>query len=435
MESTKKVKELVFLIGLHTGKEKREEYERSVDELEHLSKTAGAEVVDRFVQHLEKPNPATYIGKGKISEISALAKAKNVDSLIFNDDLSPAQAKNIARITSCKIVDRTELILDIFATHAKTKQAKMQVELAMLQYNYSKLRNLWQHFSRIEGGIGLRGPGEKQIELDRREIKKKISILQKRIEDIEKVAVVKRKKRKALKNVSLIGYTNAGKTTLFNRLTREDLYVADQLFATLDSTSRALYMNGDEKIVISDTIGFIRKLPHTLVSSFHSTLLEVTEADLLLHVVDISQSNFEQNIDSVNNVLEEIGAGDTDIIYVFNKADQLRDDLNTKFMRKSLMMKYPTSIFISAKYDDNFDDLISLVFGYLSSKRKEVVLHIPLEMKKLIQFLHQRVEILEKQIDRTNSEQILKVRMANELSRKIKKQIEDFKYLKYINEQ
>ncbi len=434
MESTKKVKERVFLIGLFTGKEKRDEYERTVDELEHLSRTADAEVLGRFVQHLEKPNPSTYIGKGKITEISNEAKKKDVDTLIFNDELSPAQAKNIARLTSCNVVDRTELILDIFATHAKTKQAKMQVELAMLQYNYSKLRNLWQHFSRIEGGIGTRGPGETQIELDRREIKKKINILQKRIEEVEKHAVLKRKKRTALKNVSLVGYTNAGKTTLFNRLTGEKLYVADQLFATLDSTTRAVCNDSDDKIVISDTIGFIKKLPHNLITSFHSTLLEVTEADLLLHVVDISQPDFENYIQSVNDVLKEIGALDRDILYVFNKADQLRDDLNAKLIRKRLMMNYPNSVFVSARYDENFDELLSLIFGFLKSQKRDEVLHIPLEMKKLIRFLKEQTEVLEKQIDKSNREQILKVRIAKELSQKVKKQIEDYKYLKYINE-
>ncbi|MBW6516617.1 MAG: GTPase HflX [Candidatus Cloacimonetes bacterium] len=435
MEFTKEVKQRVFLIGLYTGKEKREEYERTVDELEHLSKTAGADVLGRFVQHLEKPNPATYIGKGKIAEIKTETKSKDIDTLIFNDNLSPAQAKNIARITNCNIVDRTELILDIFATHAQTKQAKMQVELAMLQYNYSKLRNLWQHFSRIEGGIGLRGPGETQIELDRREIKKKISILQRRIKDLDKISVVKRKKRSNLKNVSLIGYTNAGKTTLFNRITGEHLYVADQLFATLDSTTRAIQRNGEERIVISDTIGFIKKLPHTLVSSFHSTLLEVTEADLLLHVVDVSQPDFEQYIEAVNDVLQEIGADDKDILYVFNKLDMLKDTVKTKFVKKGLMMKYPASVFISAKYDENFEELFSLIFDYLSNIKREEVLHIPLEMKKLISFLKSQVEVLEKQIDKSNKEQILKVRIAKELSQKVRKQIDDYKFRQYINEE
>jgi GTP-binding protein HflX len=435
MESTKKVKQRVFLIGLHSGKEKREEYERTVDELEHLSKTAGAEVIERFVQHLDKPNPATYIGKGKISEISSKARDEEVDTLIFNDELSPAQAKNIAKLTSCNVVDRTELILDIFATHAKTKQAKMQVELAMLQYNYSKLRNLWQHFSRIEGGIGFRGPGEKQIELDRREIKKQIDILKRRIADIEKVSVIKRRKRTQMKNISLIGYTNAGKTTLFNKLTGEQRYVADQLFATLDSTTRGVFLDNKEKVVISDTIGFIKKLPHTLVSSFHSTLLEVTEADLLLHVVDLSQPDFEQYISSVNEVLQEIDADDKDVLYVFNKADMLGNSLNSKLLRKRLMMKHPASVFISAKYDDSFGELMSLISAYLKDQKREVVFRIPLEMRKLILFLKEHVEVLEKQIDRTNKEQILKTKISKELSHKILKQIEDYKQERYIHEE
>jgi GTPase len=433
MEQIKKVQERAFLIGLHTGKEKREEYELTVDELNHLSKTAGAEVLGRFVQRLDKPNSATYIGKGKIQEITEEAERLKVDTLIFNDNLSPTQAKNIAKLTKCNIVDRTELILDIFATHAKTKQAKMQVELALLQYNYSKLRNLWQHFSRIEGGIGLRGPGETQIEIDRREIQKKISILKDRIADIERVSLVKRKKRSSMFNVALVGYTNAGKSTLFNRLTGEKHYVADKLFATLDSTSRHIQINSNDKFILSDTIGFIKKLPHSLVSSFHSTLLEVTESDLLLHVIDASSPDCERLIESVNEVLKEIGASHKEILHIFNKADQL-NGIDGKFKRKSLLVRYPNSVFLSAKYDTDFSALLSTIADSLNHMKHEKVLRIPAKLDKLLAFIEEEAEIINKQFDKNRDEHILTVKIDKELAKCVNKQIHDYKYMEYINQ-
>lgn len=432
MEISKRVKDKVFLIGLYTGIESKDKYLHTMEELAQLSKTADAEVIDQFIQNLDKPNPSTYIGKGKIEEISQKAEDLDINTLIFNDNLTPAQARNIARISRRNIVDRTELILDIFSKHAKTKQAKLQVELALLEYNYSKLRNLWQHFSRIEGGIGFRGPGEKQIELDRREIKKKISILKKRLEEIEKVSQTKRKKRKLMKCISLVGYTNAGKTTLFNKLTSENRYVADQLFATLDSKSRLLVLDSSEKVVISDTIGFIRKLPHLLINSFHSTLLEVLEADLLIHVIDFSEENIEDTIDSVTEVLKELGADKKEQLYVFNKIDKL-DQLDYKFKKKKFSTIYPDSVFISAIHDTDLNSLKSKIEHYLSEKKDTMTFYVPLELKKLITYLNQNCEIIDEEFDEPNNQKKITARIPYLKKAAIEKQITDYYENEYIH--
>ncbi len=433
MNEVKQKVEKVVLIGLYTGKESREEYLSTVDELEQLSQTAGAVVVAKIVQNLPEPNTKTYVGKGKITEIADIVKEEECTAIIFNDDLTPAQAKNISQLIGCKVIDRTELILDIFAIHAKSKEAKMQVELAMLEHNYSKLRNLWKHFSRIEGGIGLRGPGETQIEIDRREIKRKISLLKNKLLDIDKVAQTKRKKRNNLLNVSLIGYTNAGKTTLFNRLTKETNFVANQLFATLDSTSRVLFLKNTEKVILSDTIGFIKKLPHSLVTSFHSTLLEVTEADLLLHIVDLSTPDCELYIQAVNDVLKEIKAYDKDILYVFNKADTLTN-LSGKLYKKKLMLNYPNSIFISAKFDTDFSDMLKLIGDYLQQIKHERVFRIPDSMTKLINYIEENGEISDSSYDDKTNEYVFKVKTTKETAKAVTKQISDFYTLQYINQ-
>ncbi|MDY6915356.1 MAG: GTPase HflX, partial [Candidatus Cloacimonadota bacterium] len=295
---------LVFLIGVET--ESSQHFNEYMQELEQLAKTAEVKVAEIIVQKLKKPKTATYIGTGKLKQIKNRAQKLGVNTLIFNNNLSPSQQRNISDKTGCNVVDRTELILDIFAKHARTKQAKLQVELAQLEYSYTKLKNKWQHLSRIQGGIGFRGPGETQIEVDRREIQNKIALLKKKLDNIEKITESKRKRRKKLTSISLVGYTNAGKSTLFRKLTKNERYIADQLFATLDSKTRAVSAELSEKVLLTDTIGFIRKLPHRLVSSFHATLLDVLEADLLLHVVDISQPNSQELIKAVDSVLQEL---------------------------------------------------------------------------------------------------------------------------------
>ncbi len=426
------IKDKVFLVGVHCKSEDRKTFDESMIELFNLAQTSEVEVEDTFVQTLFKPNIATYIGKGKIQEIGSNAKSEEVKTLIFNDELSPAQARNISNLTGCNVVDRTELILDIFARHARTKQAKLQVELAQLEYSYTRLKRLWKHLSRIQGGIGFRGPGEKQIEVDRRAIKKRTSILKKRLEEINNTSLIKRKKRRMFTSISLVGYTNAGKSTLFNRLTHENRYTADKLFATLDSKTRLMSLDSGEKFVLTDTIGFINKLPHKLVSSFHSTLLDVVEAELLLHVVDISHPDIFKYIYSVENVLQEIQADDKNTLFVFNKCDKI-DKLHFSFLKKQLIQKYPDSVFISALKDKNFEDLNSKFEEYAQKSKIISTLHIPLNLQNLVSFIYQNAEVLEIKYDENHNENIMKIKINRQLYPNIKKQIEIYKIKEYIH--
>ena len=402
-----------------------------MSELRSLVKTADALVIESFSQFMEKPKPATYIGKGKIIEIKELMDefedADRPDTIIFNNDLSPAQSRNLANEFKCKIVDRTELILDIFALHARTKQAKLQVELAQMEYNYSRLKNLWGHLSRIQGGIGFRGPGEKQIEVDRREIQNKITQHKRKLKLISKHTETKRSRRRKAINLALIGYTNAGKSTLFNQITSGDVYSADELFATLDATTRSIYLSRKEQVVITDTIGFIKDLPHSLVESFHSTLMEVLEADLLLHVVDVSHPFVFDQISAVDEVLEELGAVDKDILMVFNKIDKVKG-VHFKFLKKKLQNDYPQAIFISAKERENIEELYNRINFFLSSKKTSTTLRVPYTYHKLLNFVYSNAVILEDEYDEINQEHVLKVNIDKASLSEIQKKIEELKY-------
>ncbi len=422
-------KEKAFIVSIIYKNIKNQNHIESTDELERLCDTADVEIVERIFQVLEKPFGATYLGKGKLTEIRDLAEEMNVKTLIFNDNLTPSQAKNISDITKCNIVDRTELILNIFSKHAKSKQSKIQVELAMLQYNYSRLKNMWKHLSRIEGGIGFKGPGEKQIELDRRLIKKKITILKNRLEKINKETLTKRKKRKDFLSVSLVGYTNAGKSTLFNKLTNSNIYTADRLFATLDSTSRVFQLKNGEKIAITDTIGFIKNLPTTLINSFHSTLKEVTEADLLLHVVDISNREIFENIQAVNSILNDLKVDEKNILMVFNKVDNL-DKMASKFLVRRLKIDYPNSVFISAKTDENMEELFEKIIYFTEKSSLNHKIEVPMELGKLISFIYDNSRVLNEEIDSENNELIIETKIRNDLIGNINKQIEEYKILK-----
>ncbi len=369
--------ERAILVSVCDSRTTMERTEECLDELAFLLETAGGECVKRVIQKLDHPDSRTYIGSGKLEEVIEYKNALDVDFLVFDDELSPAQLRNLERAFNCRILDRTTLILDIFAKRARTSIAKTQVELAQLQYMLPRLTRLWTHLERQRGGIGMRGPGESQIETDRRLITEKITLLKERLKDIDKQKTQQRKNRESLVRVALVGYTNVGKSTLLNLLAKSDVFAENKLFATLDTTVRKVVI-GNLPFLLTDTVGFIRKLPHGLVESFKSTLDEVCEADLLMHVVDISHPDHEQQIESVNATLQEIGAIDKPTIMVFNKIDAYtfepkeEDDLTPmtrrnwtlEMLQNSWMAKTDASktIFISAANRENIDALRDMMY-------------------------------------------------------------------------
>lgn len=312
--------EKAVLIGVITKDQNEEQSKEYLDELEFLTYTAGGEVVKRFTQKMEMPNPKTFIGTGKMQDVQNYINEHEIGTAIFDDELTPAQERNISRILECKVLDRTNLILDIFAQRAQTSYARTQVELAQCEYLLPRLKGMWTHLERQRGGIGMRGPGEREIETDRRIVRDRITLLKEKIKTIDKQQAIQRGNRGQLVRVALVGYTNVGKSTLMNVISNSEVFVEDKLFATLDTTVRKVVI-GNLPFLATDTVGFIRKLPTQLVESFKSTLDEVREADLLLHVVDISHHNFEEQIESVNKILGEIGCANKPTIMVFNKID------------------------------------------------------------------------------------------------------------------
>lgn len=368
--------EKTILIGLITRFQDEEKSQEYLDELEFLAYTAGGEVLQRFTQKMDTPNPKTFIGSGKMKEVRDFVEEHDVGTAVFDDELSPAQQKNIEKILRCKIIDRTNLILDIFAQRAKTSYARTQVELAQYEYLLPRLAGMWTHLERQRGGIGMRGPGETEIETDRRIVRDRITLLKKKLEKIDKQMEVQRGNRGSLVRVALVGYTNVGKSTLMNSISKSDVFAENKLFATLDTTVRKVVI-GNLPFLLTDTVGFIRKLPTQLVESFKSTLDEVREADLLLHVVDISHSSFEDHIASVNKILDEIESADKPTIMVFNKIDQYKpevieeDDLITekttahytlKDWKRTWMNREENAIFISALNKNNFEEFRKMVY-------------------------------------------------------------------------
>jgi GTP-binding protein HflX len=373
--------ENVVLVGVITKEQNEEKSKEYLDELEFLTYTAGGEVVKRFVQRLEFPHPKTFIGSGKLEELRRYIEEKSIKTVIFDDELNPAQLRNIEKILNCKVLDRTNLILDIFAQRAQTSYARTQVELAQCQYLLPRLTRMWTHLERQKGGIGLRGPGETEIETDRRIIRDKISLLRKKLKKIDRQMAMQRKNRGKMVRVALVGYTNVGKSTLMNVISKSEVFAENKLFATLDTTVRKVVIR-NIPFLLTDTVGFIRKLPTQLVESFKSTLDEVREADLLLHVVDISHSNFEDHIDSVNKIISEITPDGEDAnqptIMVFNKIDAFKhetiedDDLVTERSKdhytlddwkKSWYAKMENQcVFISALNKENLEEFKKMVF-------------------------------------------------------------------------
>ncbi|HXH99732.1 MAG TPA: GTPase HflX [Sphingobacteriaceae bacterium] len=364
--------EKAILVGVITPGQSDEKTSEYLDELAFLVDTAGGVTVRSFTQRMQRPDRATFVGTGKLEEINAYVKSEEIDIVVFDDELSPSQLRNIEGELQVKILDRSNLILDIFAKRAQTAQAKTQVELAQLQYLLPRLTRLWNHLERQKGGIGMRGPGESQIETDRRLILNKISLLKERLKEIDKQNETQRKNRNQLIRVALVGYTNVGKSTIMNMISKSEVFAENKLFATLDTTVRKVVIE-NLPFLLSDTVGFIRKLPHHLVECFKSTLDEVREADILLHVVDISHPNFEDHMDTVNGTLKDLGAIDKEIVTVFNKIDAYEpvendpqeDDtpVTLEDFKKSWMAKHISpAVFISAINKENIEEFRELLY-------------------------------------------------------------------------
>lgn len=387
------VSEAAVLVGVNV--DGRPPSEEPLEELAGLAETAGAHVVGRIRQRREAPDIATYLGKGKVDELRVLAESTDADVIIFDNDLSPAQTRNLEKATNRKVLDRTELILDIFASRAQTHQARLAVELAQLQYSLPRLKRMWTHLSRIKAGIGMRGPGEKQLEVDRRLVEKRIHDLQQELKIIERRKQREVAARRDRMTVSLVGYTNAGKSTLLNALTGSHVLAENKLFATLDTRTRRWALPGWGPVLLSDTVGFIRDLPHNLIESFKATLEEARQADLLLHVADASNPAVYEQIGSVYGVLEELGIEAKDTLLVLNKADRLKD----RSQLEGLLGRYPHAIVISARRGGGLDRLRAEASAALSRSFEDIEVRTSVANGRLLAFLASHGEVLSKQYD------------------------------------
>lgn len=388
--------ERAILIGMEWGRnDSLWTVDDSLEELKQLADTAGATVIKKFIQKRPKPDPAFFIGRGKVQELALYAQQENIDLCIFDDELSPAQQRNIESVMGIRILDRTALILDIFAQRARTNEGKLQVELAQLQYTLPRIMGKGLMLSRLGGGIGTRGPGETKLEVDRRRIRDRIAFIKEQIEKVKAVRSLHRSKRKKnnVFEVSLVGYTNAGKSTLLNTLTNSDIYAKDQLFATLDPTTRQLALPNKQEIIITDTVGFIQRLPHQLIAAFRSTLEVVTEADLLVHVIDVSHELYKEQAAAVHEVLKEIGAETKPVITVYNKIDKLPPDSK---LADRLALEEDT-VCISAAKKLNLESLQQMIESHLKSKAVEVTLCIPYAETAKAAQLHETANVLEQE--------------------------------------
>lgn len=388
--------ERAILIGMEWGRnDSLWTVDDSLEELKQLADTAGATVIKKFIQKRPKPDPAFFIGRGKVQELALYAQQENIDLCIFDDELSPAQQRNIESVMGIRILDRTALILDIFAQRARTNEGKLQVELAQLQYTLPRIMGKGLMLSRLGGGIGTRGPGETKLEVDRRRIRDRIAFIKDQIEKVKAVRSLHRSNRKKnnVFEVSLVGYTNAGKSTLLNTLTNSDIYAKDQLFATLDPTTRQLTLPNKQEIIITDTVGFIQRLPHQLIAAFRSTLEVVTEADLLVHVIDVSHELYKEQAAAVHEVLKEIGAESKPVITVYNKIDKLPPDSK---LADRLALEEDT-VCISAAKKLNLETLQQMIESHLKSKAVEVTLCIPYAETAKAAQLHETANVLEQE--------------------------------------
>ncbi|MBW7888899.1 MAG: GTPase HflX [Bacteroidetes bacterium] len=400
-------RERAIAVGLYTHSKLKAQAEEYLDELKMLADTAGADIIHSLLQSKERIDSATYIGSGKVEQIRQLAEDEDISLILFDDDLTPAQTRNLENNIKRKIVDRSSLILDIFANRAKTMEAKTQVELAQLQYLLPRLTRMWTHLSKQYGGIRTKGPGETQIEADRRMLRDRIGVLKEKLEKIASQRTTQRKGRKEYYNIALIGYTNVGKSTLLNTLSDSSVFVENRLFATLDATTRMVSLSSTTPVLFTDTVGFIRKLPHHLIASFKSTLEEVTEADILLHVIDTPHPHVEDQIATVKNTIEELGASHKPVIYVFNKIDIVKD----RSIVHELQTRYTPSIFISAHRGINISGLKEMILQMIHAGYEEMKFSLPHNAYKTLSQLRDFVEIVDQQYDEEKIDIVIRVSM------------------------
>lgn len=407
IETQSKKERCIIVSAVKKGNNKSITHEL-LNEMSLLAETAGAVVIDKIYQEVEKNSVATLIGKGKVEEIVEIVKQDEISLVVFDNELSPVQLRNLEKAFNVKVLDRSGIILDIFASRAKTKQAKTQVELAQLQYMLPRLSRMWTHLSKQFGGIGTKGPGETQIETDRRLIRNRIEHLKDSLKEINKQNIQKRKNQNRLPRFGLVGYTNAGKSTLMKRITKENVYIENQLFATLDTTTRKFILPLGQEALLSDTVGFIRNLPTHLVASFESTLAEAKESDFLLHVVDISNVFFRDQIKTVDDTLKKLGINSENNIMVFNKIDMLED--NDEFTL--IQEEYPDSIFVSAYKDLNINELLMLLQNKYDSLSKDFEIKFPYSDSSLLS----KVYLLSEVLSQNNDEEgyLIKLRVQNE---------------------
>jgi GTP-binding protein HflX len=389
----RKTHERALLIGLEQAGVTKWDLQDSLEELAELASSAGAEVVDTITQKLQKPTAPYYIGKGKAELIKESLQDRRVTSVIFDDELSPAQGRNLENLLARKVLDRTQLILDIFAQRARSREGRLQIELAQLQYLLPRLTKMWHHLSRQTGGIGTRGPGETQLEVDRRRVQERIARLERELESVRKTRAIQRqgRKRHQWPVAAVVGYTNAGKSTLLNLLTGADVVAENKLFATLDPTTRSFVLPNKQRVLLTDTVGFLRKLPHTLIESFKATLEEVSEADLLIHVVDLGHPRVDEQMQAVDNVIKELGAFGKQTVTVFNKIDQLTNPE----LADTYPKRFPNSVAISALTGDGVGNLVRALQDALSAWRLRSRFKIPASESALIAEIHRVGHVLE----------------------------------------